>query len=178
MSEAPPVHELTVPQLVGVLENDERACAWAGTIVVPAAIAELRRRAADPTSLGQEEAERALSRLDLGAAPVEGGQGLQARVLLLLEQAIGQAEGGPTPGPPPWGAAAEIEAYARAAVHLAGLEAIHAGQQVGGSGKVEAYGKADVAKAIWEEIQERGGEIQVADSFTAGVVQKLEGGGV
>lgn len=174
MSDAPPVQDLTVPQLVGVLENDERACAWAGTIEVPAAIAELKRRAADPTSLGQEEAEAALSRLDLGAAPVEQDQGLQARVLLLLERTVDDSLAGRNFYERA-AHAATVEAYARAAVHLAGLEAIHAGQVVGQAARSGGgYSATAVSSAVWEEAS-KALESSDAEALLKRVLARLEG---
>ena len=64
------------------------------------------------------------------------------------------------------------EAYCRAAVHVAGLEAISAGQgiQVGGSG---TYGQGDVAGAVWAVASETPG--LDAEGFLRHVLEKLEG---
>lgn len=99
--------------------------------------------------------------------PVELGR----RALALAESSIEDGEeSGAVESQVP--IAAAVEAYSRAAVHLAGLAAIGQGAQLGAKG----YSETAVSTVVWEVLSEGNLEEIGAEGLLRRILQRLEGG--
>lgn len=74
--------------------------------------------------------------------------------------------------------AAAVEAYCRAAVHVAGLEAIDAGQRAGVEAASGGFSREAIAGAVWQVVSEGNLEEIGGEAIVRKVLERLEGGGL